>query len=341
MSLRAAVLGLIVLEVTVIWGACAVAETCTTQSQMKGPERDELASAVRNFVAKVQADDAAGIKAETVAEFAGNFVPMQNLVAETAPKLTGGAIVVDQIYLLDASQLKGSAGGRADAQFFCSLNRTANEAEFLIPGLAPRVYGFAISQITASPIPWSISMLLQREQGKWLLAGIYPRSTLAAGHDGLWYWREARRMVAAKQRWNAWLYYSQAEALLRPTSFTQSTHLDKLIEEQHSAAPPSLSAGIGNDVPLVVRTPDGKDYQFTGLGTDDTLGKEKIDVLAHLRVDQLGDAASSRKRNEDAMHALVTAYPELRSGFHGIWIVAEASGAPAPFATEQAMADLH
>lgn len=339
MGLRAALFGLIILAMGLVSGLSTFAETCTTQSQMSEVDRNALASVGRDIAARVQSNDAAGLKAETVAEFASNFGPLQNLVAETAPKLTGGTLSVDQVYLLDASQLKAGS----EAQFFCTLNKSANGAEFLIPGLAPGAYGFAVVDVAVSPTPWVIPMLLRREQGRWLLAGIYPRATQAAGHDGLWYWREARRLAAEKQKWNAWIYYGEAEALLKPANFVQSTHLEKLRDEQRANAPPALSAGVANDVPLVVKGPDGKEYQFTALGTDDTLSKDKIDLSAHLRVDQIGDAASARKRNEDAMRALLAAYPELRGSFHGIWVVAEAAGSQgtAPFATEQPISELH
>ncbi len=339
MRLRAAVFVLLVLPWGAMPGASAFAETCITQSQMKESDRSELAATARDIAAKVQTNDAAGLRAETVAEFASNFAPLQNLVAETSPKLVRGALTVDQVYLLDASQLQAGS----EAQFFCSLNKSANGAEFLIPGLSAGVYGFAVVEVAASPIPWVVPMLLRRDRGKWLLAGIYPRSTQAAGHDGLWYWREARRLAGEKQPWNAWIYFGQAEELLKPANFVQSTHLQKLQDEQRAAAPPALSAGIGNDVPLVVKGPDGKQYQFTALGTDDSLGKDKLDLSAHLRVDQIGDAATARKRNEDAMRALLVAYPELRGSFHGVWMIAEATGASAqaPFATEQAMDNLH
>ncbi len=339
MGLRAAKVGLILMLGLVSVGS--IAETCTTQSQMKDGDRESLATAAREIAGRIQGNDAAGLRAETIAEFANNFGDLQGVITETAPRLRGGAIAVDQVYLLDASTMKPGPG--SEAQFFCTLNRSASDAEFLIPGLTPGVYGFAIVRVTALPAEWTVSMLLRREGGRWLLGGIYPHPTQAAGHDGLWYWREARRLSAEKQRWNAWLYYGQAETLLKPANFVQSTHLEKLRDEQRSAAPPALSAGLGPDVPLVVKGPDGKEYQFTGVSTDDTLGKDKVDVSAHLRVDQIGDGVAARKRNEDAMRALLVAYPELRSSFHGIWILAEPSGATgqAPFATEQAMADLH
>jgi hypothetical protein len=64
-----------------------------------------------------------------------------------------------------------------------------------------------------------------------------------------------------------------------------------------------------------------------------------VDIIAHLKVDSLGDVAAARKLNTDAMSALVSAYPELRKAFHGIWVFAEAGGPPAVL--EQAMADIH
>ena len=54
----------------------------------------------------------------------------------------------------------------------------------------------------------------------------------------------------------------------------------------------------------------------------------------------MGDAAAARKRKLDAMSALLAAYPELRKAFHGVWVFAEAPGQN-PFATEQAMGEIH
>src|SRR6202012_3195380 len=116
-------------------------------------------------------------------------------------------------------------------------------------------------------------------------------------------------------------------------------HMEKLKGEATAATPPQASQGVTADVPLVVKGPDGVDYHFTGIGTDDSLAKDKIDVTAKLKVDQIGDPAAARKRNMSAMTALLAAYPEMRKGFHGVWIFAEAPGQN-PFATEQAMNEI-
>jgi hypothetical protein len=330
-----------------IWFAAAillagvgVAEVCTTQSQMTSADRSALASAALGLAVKVQANDVSGLRAATVAEYAKDFAGIGNVVGSTAAQVKGGTPSVEQVYLLDGSQLKRGADGAApDAQFFCSLNKSTVEADFLIPGLLPGRYGFAIVDVPNGSSPWRLSFLLRQEQGQWEMAGFYPKALTAAGHDGLWYWTQARTMTAQKQPWDAWLYYVEAENLLLPTNFIQSTHLEKLKAEESAAAPPQLSDGVSPEAPLVVKGADGVEYHFTGLGVDDSLAKDKIDVIAHLKVEQIGDAVAARKRNADAMAALLTAYPEMRKPFHGVWMFAEAPGQN-PFATEQAMSDI-
>jgi hypothetical protein len=319
----------------------ASAEVCTTQSQMTATDRDALAAAARGLAAKVQANDVSGLQAATATEYAQDFSGIGSVVASTAAKVKGGTLTVEQVYLLDGTQLKPAADGSLpEAQFFCSLNKSVAEVDFLISGLAAGRYGFAIVDVADAPTPWRLSFLLRQDQGHWVMAGFYPKPVSAAGRDGLWYWTQARTMTAQKERWNAWLYYQQAESLLIPVNFIQSTHLEKLKTEASASAPPALSEGVSAEAPLVVKGPDGVEYHFTALGVDDSLAKDKIDITAHLKVDQIGDPVAARKRNSDAMVALLTAYPELRKPFHGVWVIAEVPGQN-PFATEQAMSEIH
>jgi hypothetical protein len=321
--------------------AVASAEVCTTQSQMTAADRDALAGVARGLAAKVQANDVSGLQGATASEYAKDFTGIGAVVGNTSAKVKGGTPVVEQVYLLDATELKrGADGSVPESQFFCSLNKTVLEADFVISGLAPGRYGFVIVDVPDGSSPWRLSFLLHQDQGRWAMAGFYPKPLSAAGHNGLWYWTQARTMTAQKERWNAWLYYQQAESLLIPVNFLQSTHLEKLKAEASAAAPPALSEGVSAEAPLVVKGPDGVEYHFTALGVDDSLEKDKIDIMAHLKVDQIGDPATARKRNSDAMTALLTAYPEMRKPFHGVWMIAEVPGQN-PFATEQAMSEIH
>jgi hypothetical protein len=190
------------------------------------------------------------------------------------------------------------------------------------------------------PAPWRLSFLVRQEQGKWQLAGFYPKPLTAAGHDGLWYWTQARQFAAEKQPWNAWLYYQAAQNILQPAGFVLSTHLEKLQTEAAAAAPPALSEGVSVDAPLVVKGSDGVEYHFTALGVDDSLGQSSLDISAHFRVDAaVSDPVAERQRNVAAAVALLAAYPELRKPFHGVWVFAEVLGQN-PFASEHPMSDI-
>ena len=319
--------------------AGAHAETCTTQSQMKDADRNLLANSAAMLAAKVEAGDLDGVKAATIADFRTNFAPMANAISSTASHVKGSEPEVEQVYLLDASNLAKSASGvNPDAQFFCSLNQSPNETQFSIPQLPPGQYGFAMVRME-SKTPWRLSFLLRQEGGQWQLAGFYPKQLTASGHDGLWYWVQARSLAAQKQPWDAWLYFQEAQSLLYPASFVASTHLDKLQTETTAAMPPAVSGGISADAPLVIKGADGAEFRFTSIGVNDSLNADKIDIAAHLKVDELGDPTAARKRNIDAAAALIAAHPELRQSFHGIWVIADAPGQSA-YVTQLSMAEI-
>jgi hypothetical protein len=314
------------------------AQNCTTQSQMKDAERTQLAAAADVLATKMQANDTAGVRALTIADFQKDFSGMADAIAATASKLAGAKPEVDQIYILDATGLAKTGGTNPDAQFFCTLNQSPNEVEFAIPQLPPGRYAFAIVDME-SAAPWRLSYLLRQEGSQWLLAGFYPKEMTAGGHDGLWYWKQSRVLSADKDQWDAWLYLEEAQALLLPTNFISSTHLDNLQTELNAAAPSAVSGGLSAETPLVVKGADGSEFRFTAIAPDDSLHADKLDVRARIKVDALGDAAAARKRNVDAAAALVAAHPELRKTFHGVWIYADAPGA-SPYATELAMAEI-
>jgi len=342
------------------------AEVCTTQSQMQPAGRDAIASAALSLATLVQTNDAAALRKQTVPEYARDFSGMASLTSSTSPHLKGASLAVEQVYLLDATNLKTLADGtNQDAQFFCSLNKSPAEANFLIPSLPPGRYAFAMVATQGIKAPWRLSFLLRQSAGQdaaWQMAGLYPKALTAAGHDGLWYWTRARELVKVRQLWAAYLYYQEAEALLQPAGFVTSTHSDKLHTEAAAAVPPALSAGISADVPLVVKGLGSSEFRFTALTTDDSLGADQLDVLVHLAPDPAPEAPplgpdgkpakpdpkavkaaaplSPTERNNAAMAALVAAYPELRALFHGVWVFADSADGK-PFITEQPMANIH
>lgn len=317
------------------WGVARVApaETCTTQSAMQPMDRAALAQTARELAGRMQAGDAAGLEPVSIPELQKDFGGIRGAVAELAPHLKGDALAVDQVYLLDATTL----GAGTDAQFFCTLNRSQAEVDLSISGLTAGTYGFAVVYGTGGS-PWRVALLMQRDAGRWLLAGFFPGPTEAAGHDGLWYWKEARRLNAAKQPWTAWLYYTEARSLLQPAAFVQSTHLERLQDEQKAAAPPALSSGVSGTTPLVIKGQDSREYRITGLSLEALAGRSRADVVMRLE-EPSTDAAELRARGDGAARALVAAYPELRSAFDGVLVSLEAPGRP-PLVTEHRMVEL-
>ncbi|HWZ50283.1 MAG TPA: hypothetical protein VNW54_02350 [Granulicella sp.] len=323
---------------------------------MAPAERDSLAAAARVLALKVQANDIASLRLLVEPEYDKDPGPMTHLVASVSPKLKDAELVVEQVYLLDATGLKPGIDGKpSDAEFFCSLNKSPAQTDFLIPGLPAGRYGFVIVSGEGTKTPWSLSFLLRQENRSWLMAGFYPKPLTAAGHDGVWYWTQARELASQKRGWNAYLFYHQAQMLLQPVNFISSTNLDKLKKETEAATPPALSEGISANAPLVVKAADGTEYRFTSFTTDDSLGGGQLDVAVHLQADTTGDSdpsaapakgkpaparLSPEARNRNAMSALLAAYPELRSRFHGVWVFADTPGQN-PVVTEAAMAEIH
>ncbi len=317
------------------------AQQCVTQSQMQPAEKTALLQAATQLAQSMQRNDTAAVRAATLPQYAQDFSGIASTINTTAPHLANATLQPDTLWILDASKTgNGSDGAPQDTQFFCNLNNSTAETSFLIRRLPQGRYALAVIDANRANDPWQIAMLLrQSAAGTWQLAGLFPRATTAAGHDGLWYWRTARSAATGHKAWTSWIDYREAEQLLKPVGFIGSSHLDQLRDEEAKAAPPALSNGIGKETPLVLKGKDGTEYRIIGLGPDSSLGGDRIDVGMHFAADPLADQVAARVRNRAAAAALVNAYPELREQFHGVWTFAESPNA-APFASEEAMAQI-
>jgi hypothetical protein len=319
-----------------------LAEPCVTQSAMQPAERDTLVRTGMTLASMTAGNDADGVRAQTMPSYAQDFNGIRDVIRTAAPHLQGASFVPDTVWILDASASKaGPDGSPQDVQFFCTLNRTQGQTSFLIPALPAGRYGLVVLNTAGTAEPWQVAMLLrQSSPGTWQLGGLFPRATAAGGHDGLWYWRAARDYAAKKQAWNSFVYYIEAEQLLKPVSFVSSSHLEVLEGERGKAAPPALSSGIGPAQPLVIAS-KGPEVRVTSLGAENSPGRTGgIDLLAHIAAtDVLADPVASRARNAAAAKAIIAAYPELRGAFQGVWIVADLPGGT-QYISEEPMSSL-
>lgn len=315
-------------------GVKGYAVTCTTQAEMKEPERSALVAAARDLATKVQANDINGVKATTLASVASNFDGIASTITTLVPDLQGATLSVTSVYDLQA---KDAEAGQDAVQFFCGEAANAGaHVIFNIPGLPAGHFAFAIVEATGVKKPQRLSMLLGKsgpqDAGSWQLAGFFPRPLLSDGHDGVWYWEKARTFTKAAQPWNAYFYYQTAIYLLLPADFLGSTNFDKLIEEVQSATPP----GLPGEQPMSV-TADGGPVSITNIRTDSSLGG--YDLVVNYQAADVSNPVAARARTVALMKALLALHPEWKQGFHGLWVFANAPNQQ-PFSLELAMPDI-
>jgi hypothetical protein len=306
--------------------------SCKTQAAMTEAERAAIVQAARQIALDVQAGRSDDLKAATVPAVAASFNSIGQAAAALTPLISGATITVDAVYQLDASDAKP---GDDQEQFFCGAADSNMHVTFSIQHLPPGQFAFALVHATGVVKPQQIAMLLQslKAGAPWQLAGFFPKPLSVAGHDGLWYWKQARIYAQKKQMWNAWLYYSTAVYLLQPAGFFSSANLEKLVDEQQSSRPPDLP-----DVKPLTLHANGGDYTITGLRTDDALGG--LDVVGHYNSADNSDPVVARTNNIAVMHGLLALHPELREAFHGLWVFADAKPGGQPFSLEQPMTEL-
>ncbi len=310
---------------------------CTTQSAMTSEVRQSLADTALALAMAIKGNDTERVRSMSAPAIASNFDSTVFVIHQTSAAIANDNLVVTQLYRLDASSRKPN--DPAVASFGCPLAGSTNEVEFSIPGLPPGIYAFVVVEANGDR-PWMLPILLQQQGADWKMAGFYPHARTTAGHDGLWYWTTARANAKAGKKWLAWVQYGEADQLLRPANFIASTHLDQLRDERRTNAPGELSDGISAETPLVIKAKDGPEFHFTSLGTAATDDGKALNLVLHYQADSVTDSGAANTRNTAAASAMLTAHPELREGFSGVSIFAEAPG-QTPFVTAQSLAEIH
>jgi hypothetical protein len=300
------------------------AVSCTTQAQMSEAERTALTQAAQNLASAVQSGKTAAVQALTIPKVRTQFDPIANTIEQTAPLLAGATVTIDALYDLNASDLKTAE----DTAFFCSVAHSQLHVDVTIPQLPPGQYALALVHATGVKQPQQLVFLLQKEGG-WQLAGLFVKPMLIAGHDSVWYWTKARAFSQKGQKWNAYFYYKTAAYLATPADFLGSTNLDKLNEE----ATASMPQGLPGAQPMML-----KNFSISDVHTDGSLGG--LDLVIRYAAADVSDPVATRARNLEVMKAMLEAHPELRDGFHGLWVFAE-SPSQRPFGNELPMSDIH
>ena len=313
--------------------SAALAVSCTTQSQMTEAQRNSVSTSAKSLAALVQSGNTAALKSDTIPSVAARFDPIAAAVESASPLIERGSVTVESLYLLDSTDLKTTED---ETQFFCG-GGNSHEVVLTIPQLPPGSYALTVLHATGVESPQSLTFILAREaaaSSPWKLAGAFIHPLTSAGHDGVWYWTQARDFTKKNQHWNAYFYYQTAASLLTPVYFLSSPNFDKLLREQAAIAPSGLPT---NTQAMPISASGGQIFEVEDMHTDSSLGG--LDLVINYKAADVSDPVASRTRNVELMKAMLSQHPELREGFHGLWAFANAPN-ERPFANELPMGQI-
>ena len=293
--------------------------SCTTQAQMTQAQRDPLVNAARAILTEVQNGDLQGLRANTLPAIAADFNGIEQTVNYLHPLIQSAVLTVDAVYLLDASMDPPNA---PTTDFYCG----SPVVGFNFSNLPQGTYAAAILHATGVPQPQQVTLILAQAPGnKWQLAGFFEKPMVLAGHDGVWYWQNARNYAKQNADWGAYFYYHIANYLLDPVNFIASQNLEKLHDETNQ-----VHANLpANNLPITIDA-HGTLFRVTSVDTTTALGP--LDLEVHYAPDssqaaQLRSPPMARRQVAALMAGILAEHPELQNAFHGMWLHADQGGA--------------
>ena len=307
----------------------ASAVGCTTLAAMTSLDRNALMAAGGQLAVAVAQQDLGTLKAALLPAVASDWEGMSSEAQAGALLMKGGQVKLRSLYLLDATSLTAPA----NTQFFCSNENGSITVTLTMSKLPPGRYALVLADGAGAPNAGQLGLILAWDQAAngWRLGGLSVRPGALDGHDGLWWWTQARELAKEDQPWAAWYAYDTARALLSPVDFLSSPNLEKFNGEQAALqhTPPQA-------FPLTL--PDGaRTWKIDAVHLDLALLHPDLGVV----YDSTGvaDPAAQRTEAYAVLSALLKAQPGLRMSFHGLWAYALKDGKPMPI-IELAMAQI-
>jgi hypothetical protein len=300
------------LVLLVMGGASSFAQNCQTAGDMDASQRSAIETAAKRYFDMASRSDSASLRQNSISAVAANFSGIETAVKDNQPSLSGAKGTLRPPFLLTAEGTQPLARGEFLCGVFGATGQTRESAVFVLNNLPPGKYAVAILDVTGGKVPLTLSLILQQVASDWKLAGFYPKSSQAAGHDAAWYAQRAKEFKGKGQTHNAWLYYTQVTALSAPVDFMSTLATDRLYDESR-ASQPSDAPADGKTVDLSV---GGKTYHLSDIfplavGND-------LDVVVRYQVPDISDNARVFQDNMAVIKALVAKYPELRDAFAGV-----------------------
>lgn len=299
---------LVLSSLALLLAAPALAETCTGGSDLDAQTRASLETTARSVYNMAAQGNVYGLKVNAVPSLANSFGAVEQAVIDNKTHLAESQPTLRGVYFLDASMDTGTV---ARAEFFCGIFNSPDRTGFILTNLPAGKYAVTIQE-SHGKTPMTLSLVLQAMNGRWKLGGFYVKQSAANGHDGNWYWQQAKQYETKGQKHNAFFYYLEASDLLHPVPFITDPTLDKLYDDIQAAAVPDVPL----NGPVTLAGPDGKSYQLTSVAT--IPAQDGLSLVLRQRVPDASDNTASFAANMGLMKAAVAKWPEIREAFTSV-----------------------
>jgi hypothetical protein len=296
-----------VLATAMLLGSVAIAQTCSTGSDLDAATNSAIQSAARQYFDYAAHGDVFNLKQNAISSLQSSFGGIEGVVIDQKPAYTGAQATIQNVYMLDASTSAGS--GRAE--FFCGVWMTPTFASFAINNLPPGRYAIVTQNVTGPKGPYVLTLILKQEQSAWKLAGYYSKPTEIGGHNADWYLTKAREYKSKGQNHDAWFYYLTAWDLMGPVDFMSTPKRDKVGDEMQAVRPSDIPAQ--NPVDLVA---GGATRKITRMFPE--RGNEGLVLVVRYQSADVSDTAKAFDDNMAVIKAVVNKYPEFRDAFTGV-----------------------
>lgn len=297
----------------------AAAATCTTQAEMSPQDRDQISTVVLRLSGAVAQQDFGTLQSALLPSEAGDWNGIRGAAEQASTLIAGGQIHIRNLYLLDASmQIEP-----ADTQFFCADKSGVLNVTISMHSLPPGKYAVVLADAAGAKLAGQLGYVLAWDgaSSSWKLAGFSARQGVFDGHDGVWYWAQARALAHADP-WSAWYSYDAARYLLLPVDFLSSPNLEKLNQEQEQIEPSPQKA-----FPLSLQQGD-RTWKVDAVELDPSLREPDLGVV--FESTGVTDPAAQRTEATSVLSALLKVQPGLRGNFHGLWAIAVSNGRRTP-----------
>jgi len=292
----------------------ARAQTCQGRDEIPEQTRTAIETAAQQAFDQAARGDVNTLKSNSVPQLQSGFNGIAGAINDNKDAFSGAKPQLRTSFLLDSGPTPNP-----DGTFYCgvygSKGVSSGGAQFAFPGATGK-YAVVIQDFIGSKGPFALTTIFQEVNG-WKLAGLQIRAESAAGHDGLWYLKQARDYKSKGQSHNAWFYYITSWELLAPIPSMNTTLLGNILEESNGIQPKDVPA----EGKPVAYTANGKTYNITDMSTYKT--EKNLDLSVKYSVPSTSDFNATQLDARNLATALAAQYPEFKDAFGNIWVHAQ------------------